>query len=279
MIPLSRLAAALLAGLCGVSWPGQEKPPPRSKEEALKLFASEFVPLTPGQGKFPASFVMGSDATTSPASEQPAVKVTLSAPFAMARYEVTQELYLAVMGKNPARWPGPRNSVEMVSWEEANTFCTRATQELRKRELIGKDEEIRLPSEAEWEYACRAGTTTNYSFGNGAGSLKDHAWYRDNSRGEDPPVGKKKPNPWGLYDVHGYIWEWCADSWHPSHAGASPHGKARVKEGEKGKVLRGGSWADPADSCRSAYRTHQPLDYRSDKVGFRCVRAHTEGQP
>src|SRR5207248_9146766 len=108
-----------------------------------------------------------------PDTEKPVVTITLKSPFAMAKYEVTQELYEAVAGKNPSKWKGPRNSVEMVSWDEANDFCRKATAELRKRKLIGADEVIRLPSEAEWEYACRAGTTTRYSFGDDAKDLGD----------------------------------------------------------------------------------------------------------
>src|SRR5207302_11016277 len=122
----------------------------------------EFVPLTPGTGKFPASFQMGT--ADGAATEKPVTTITLKANFALAKYEVTQELYEVVMGKNPSKWKGPRNSVEMVSWEEANEFCRKATAELHKRKLLSDDEVIRLPTEAEWEYACRAGTSTAYSF-------------------------------------------------------------------------------------------------------------------
>jgi formylglycine-generating enzyme required for sulfatase activity len=242
------------------------------RDAILRRFADEFVPLTPGAGKFPAAFRMGS-AGDAPAAERPAVTITFRRPFAVARYEVTQELYEAVMGKNPSRWKGPRNSVEMVSWQEANDFCRKATAELRRLKLIADREVIRLPSEAEWEYACRAGTTTRYSFGDSADGLKDYAWFKGNSKGEDPPVGRKKPNAWGIYDMHGYVWEWCADAWHPDHTGAAADGRPRVGKDERERVLRGGSWADDVDSARSAFRTHKPLDYRSDRVGFRCVRA------
>jgi formylglycine-generating enzyme required for sulfatase activity len=242
-------------------------------DRVLRLFVEELVELTPGKGKFPATFRMGSEDRGAPASEKPAVTVRLGAPFAVAKYEVTQELYGLVMGKSPSRWKGRRNSVEMVSWEEANAFCAKATDLLRKKKLIGAREVIRLPSEAEWEYACRAGTATRYSFGDDAKDLGAYAWFRGNSKGEDPPVGRKKPNPWGLFDVHGYVWEWCADCWSPSHEGAAADGSPRVVPGEKGRVIRGGSWADPADSARSAAREKAPLNHRSDRVGFRCVKA------
>ncbi len=267
-----RLAGLLSIVVASTIAAAEPKPPPRPKDEALKLFVDELVPITPGKGKFPAAFRMGSDGE-SPATEKPAREVKLRAPFAIAKYEVTQELYQAVMGKNPSKWTGPRNSVEMVSWDEAVEFCWKATVELRERKLIAPDEVIRLPSEAEWEYACRGGTTTKYSFGDAAADLKDHGWYDGNAKGEDPPVGKKKPNPWGLYDMHGYIWEWCQDAWQPSYEGAPADGKAREAKDLKERVIRGGSWADNAERARSAFRGHAEAGQRSDAIGFRCVRA------
>jgi formylglycine-generating enzyme required for sulfatase activity len=245
-------------------------------DRVLKLFADEFVPLTPGEGKFPVSFTMGSAFDGAPATERPTVTVTFRRPFAVARYEVTQELYQALMGKNPARWKGPRNSVEMVSWDEANDFCRKATAELRKRKLIKAGEVIRLPSEAEWEYACRAGTKTKWSFGDTEADIGAYAWYKVNAPGNDPPVGRKKPNAWGLHETHGYVWEWCADAWHPSHEGASPDGTPRGGTNVKERVIRGGAYSSTPDECRSAYRAGKPADYRSDTLGFRCVRAAAE---
>jgi len=231
----------------------------------LRTFASEFVQLTPGKGKFPAGLTMGTGKDTA--------KVRFKAPFAMAKYEVTQELYELVMGKNPSRWTGPRNSVEKVTCDDANTFCTKVTALLRKRKLIKDNEVIRLPSEAEWEYACRAGTTTAYSFGDKAADLGDYAWYDGNAKGNDPPVGKKKPNAWGLYDMHGYVWEWTADAWSDSHKGASAAGAPRVNAREKARVVRGGAWTEKADTCRSASRQKRDAGHASDAVGFRCVKA------
>jgi formylglycine-generating enzyme required for sulfatase activity len=222
---------------------------------------------------FPADFIMGSSDPKAPASERPAHKVTFKRPFAVAKYEVTQELYWVVMGSNPAKWQGPRNSVEMVSWDDANEFCRKVTLELRERKLLKDNEVIRLPSEAEWEYACRAGSKAAYSFGDKVDELKDYAWYKANSKGEDPPVGKKKPNDWGLYDMHGYVWEWCSDNWHKDYEGAPADGSAWMVQDEKEHVIRGGSWADDAESARSAFRAHKPADHRSDSIGFRCVRA------
>jgi formylglycine-generating enzyme required for sulfatase activity len=237
----------------------------------LKRFADEFIALTPGKGKYPASFVMGSDG--GPKDERPAHQVTLRKPFALAKYEVTQELYQVIAGNNPSRWKGPRNSVEMVSWDEAVAFCGKVTKELRRLGLLGKGEVIRLPSEAEWEYACRAGTTTAYSFGGDADELTKYAWFTGNARGNDPPVGVKKANPWGFYDMHGYVWEWCADAWHASYAGAPDDGSAWDAEGAKERVIRGGAWTEPAERCRSASRGHVPAEMRTAAIGFRCVRA------
>jgi formylglycine-generating enzyme required for sulfatase activity len=249
--------------------PKPPKPPFRNKDDALKLFAAEFVVLTPGKDRFPASFRMGS--ADGPRSEQPAHTVKLNNPFAIAKYEVTQELYQAVMGKNPSKWTGPRNSVEMVSWTEAGEFCRKATEELRQRKLLGADEVVRLPSETEWEYACRAGTTTPFSFP--ADDIKEFCWFKGNSKGYDPPVGAKKPNAWGLSDMHGYIWEWCADSWHPTYEKAPADGSAWVDKDAREYVIRGGSWNDPAERCRSAAREGRAAGFRSDTIGFRCVRA------
>ncbi len=274
-ITLTLPAAVLLLPSLLQSADPPGKPP--SREQVLKRFVEELVPLTPGEGKFPASFTMGSSAKTAPATEKPAVKVTLKSPFAIGRYEVTQELYQHVMGKNPSKWKGARNSVEMVNWDEANEFCRKLTTDLSKLKLIAEDEVIRLPSEAEWEYACRAGTTSAWSFGDKEEDLGPHAWYNKNSKGFDPPVGQKKPNPWGLYDMHGYVWEWCADSWSAGHEGADPAGTPRQIRNVKDRVVRSGSWGDSADASRSSFRQGQPVETRSDRIGFRCVKAK-EGQ-
>ena len=275
MLKLLGLGAVLWLGLTLLAMtpsPSSTKDPDTdAKNKILRLFLSEFVELTPGKGKFPASFTMGSDGDA-PDTEKPAVKVKFAAPFSMARYEVTQELYEAVMGKNPSRWRGVRNSVEMVSWDDANLFCRKATAALCELKQLSDKEEIRLPSEAEWEYACRAGTTTPSSFGDKEADLKEYAWFKGNSKGEDPPVGKKKPNAWGLYDMHGYVWEWCADVWNPTHEGADTTGKPRTGKRDK-CVIRGGSWTDDADSARSAFRAGKAIDTKSDAIGFRCVKA------
>ena len=252
-------------------------PTPR-KDAILKLFAEEFVPITPGKGKFSDSFMMGTEKGGRD-NERPVHKVTFKYSFAMAKYEVTQELYHVVMSKNPAKWQGQRNSVEMADWNEANEFCVKATKLLRERKLIADGELVRLPSEAEWEYCCRAGTTTAYSFGDDVKEIGKYTWYKVNAPGNDPPVGVKLPNPWGLYDMHGYVWEWCLDSWSPSYKNAPTDGSAFSDKNGTDHVVRGGGYPDPAEACRSAYRHFVPTKTQSDTIGFRCVKDQIKQDP
>jgi formylglycine-generating enzyme required for sulfatase activity len=170
----------------------------------------------------------------------------------VAKYEVTQELWEKVMGSNPSKWKGRRNSVEMLSFAEAVEFCEKATARLREAKLIGAEDVVRLPTEAEWELFAKAGTSTAYSFGDDPKLLGDYAWFTGNAAGNDPPVGAKKPNPWGLYDVHGYLWEWCSTV-------------------DGGAALRGGSWKDPAEKLTSAFRVPARKELKDDAVGLRCV--------
>lgn len=274
----------LLVCLASAASADDERPPTR--RELLQTFVDELVPITPGEGEFPRSFLMGS--AEGPDSERPVHRVVFKYDFAVARYEVPQNLYESVMGENPSRWPGSRNSAERMTWEEANEFCRRLTGLLRADGLIDDGEVIRLPSEAEWEYCCRAGTTTAYSFGddaraagdvgNAATLLDAYAWHTGNAAGNDPPVGALQPNPWGLYDMHGYLWEFCADEWHPDYAGAPQDGGVRGGGGQPERiVLRGGSWKDAYPDLRCAARRPFDVTARDDAVGFRCVKATRPG--
>lgn len=236
----------------------------------LELFRAEFVELTPGTDPYPKSFDMGR--TGGEASEAPRHRVTLTKPFSIARYEVPQNLWQVVMGKNPSRWQGPRNSVELLSYDDAVEFCRRVTDDLRAAKYIGPKQIVRLPSEAEWEYAARAGTDTVYSFGDDPADLGDYAWSTHNAAGNDPPVGAKMPNAWTLYDMHGYLWEWCADTWHVNYDGAPADGSAWTTGGDAAKrVLRSGSWKDPAPKLTSTTRRGAERTLRDDAVGLRCV--------
>ena len=228
---------------------------PADEITLLKTFRGEFIEVAPGTGKYPDRFQFG--CPDSEAAKRRVVK--LEQKFAIAKYEVPQNLWQAVMGSNPSRWKGPRNSVEMVSQEEAKTFCQKITQQMRKAKLIEPDQVVRLPTEVEWEYVARAGTTTKYSFGDDPSKLNEYAWSTHNAAGNDPPVGAKKPNPWGLYDIHGYLWEWCASS--PSNRG----------DETKTAVLRSGSWKDRAEQLRSCSRRVIDRKTQDDAIGFRCV--------
>jgi formylglycine-generating enzyme required for sulfatase activity len=184
--------------------------------------------------------------------------------FAIGKYPVTQAQYEAVMGINPSYFKNNlQNPVEQVSYDDAIAFCQKLSQ------LTGKN--YRLPTEAEWEYACRAGTTTDYYFGDYFDDyLKDYAWYYGNSQDETHPVGQKKPNAWGLYDMSGNVWEWCANTWHDNYDGAPTDGSAWIENGNDN--LRGGSWGCNPDDCRSAIRYYYDRrDIRSHSFGFRVV--------
>jgi gluconolactonase len=237
--------------------------------ELLQTFRREFVQIAPGEGKFPPSFVMGSD--SGEAAERPPHQVVISHRFAIAKYEVPQNLWEAVMGSNPSKWKGKRNSVEMLSVGDARDFCHKTTELMRGAKLIEADEQIRLPSEAEWEFCARSGTTTRFSWGDDAKEINDYAWYTGNAKGNDPPVGAKKPNAWGLYDVHGYLWELCSDSWHATYDGAPADGRAWQDETADSVVARGGSWKDPAESLSSSFRRKFAADAKDDALGLRCV--------
>lgn len=217
---------------------------------------------------------MGDDA--GPEAERPAHRVTIEHRFEIARYETPQNLWEAVMGRNPSRWKGMRNSVEMLSYGDALDFCRRATLAMRKAKLIAEDEVVRLPSEAEWEYAARAGSTGRYSFGDDAAKLGEYGWYHGNAAGNDPAVGAKQPNAWKLYDVHGYLWEWCADCWHDDYRGAPADGSAWIAGDDPRRVLRGGSWKDGAEKLTSSFRRAAEPTLRDDAVGLRCVIGHDD---
>ncbi len=257
------LAVVLTAALAADPTPDQIK--------LLETFHREFVQISPGSPGFSATFTMGR-ASGGSGNERPPHQVTLAYEFQIAKYEVPQNLWEAVMGSNPSKWTGPRNSVEMLTFEEADRFCQRATTQMRSAGLIKKNQTVRLPTEAEWEFVARGGTSTVYSFGDEVKQLDDYGWHSDNASGNDPPVGVKKPNPWGLYDIHGYLWEWCTDHGHDSYAGAPNDGSSWSDKGDRTKrILRGGSWKDKPVKLTSSYRRVADKDLRDDAVGLRCV--------
>jgi formylglycine-generating enzyme required for sulfatase activity len=196
--------------------------------------------------------------------EKPQHQVKVNS-FAIGKYPVTQAQYQAVMGTNPSYFKNnPQNPVENVSWNDAKAFCQKLSR------ITGKT--YRLPTEAEWEYACRAGTTTCYYFGDNDNQLGNYAWGRKNSNNTPHPVGQKKPNAWGLYDMSGNVWEWCEDNWHDSYAGAPNDGSVWIENGNNNRSpLRGGSCCSYPYYCRSAFRLdyyRRAYDY---DIGFRVV--------
>ncbi len=227
------------------------------------------------------SFEMGS-AKGMP-DEGPVHRVQISS-FWMDRYEVTQDQFAKYELSDPSHFKGDRQPLEQVNWTDATLYCNERS--LAEGLEPCYDEETwacnfeangyRLPTEAEWEYACRTGTDTEYSFGNGDQGLKDHAWFADSTAGKTHPVGQKPPNPWGLHDMHGNVAEWCNDLYAEDYYASSPAENPRGPAEGAERVLRGGAWNSSAPSCRSAYRASDPsIDdtcLASDAIGFRCVR-------
>jgi formylglycine-generating enzyme required for sulfatase activity len=224
-------------------------------------FNPEMVDIPAGK------FNMGSNENE---NEKPIHEVIVPA-FQIGKYPVTQAQYQAVMGYNPSRFSGnPQNPVETINWFDAQEFCEKLSQ------LTGKN--YRLPTEAEWEYACRAGTKTRFSFGDDKEQLGDYAWVDGNSNNTTHPVGEKRPNPWGIYDMHGNVWEWCADQNHESYArkpdNIRENGSLAWRDNNitnaSSIIRRGGSWCRDPLAYSSAYRGKSVADIRND-IGFRVV--------
>jgi formylglycine-generating enzyme required for sulfatase activity len=212
-------------------------------------------------------FLMGSPDSdgTADDDEKPQHRVRITRPFYLGVTELTQEQYEQVMGSTPSGFQGdPKRPVEKVSWHDAVEFCRRLSQKEGK--------EYRLPTEAEWEYACRAGSTTGWCFGDNESELGQYAWYSGNSGRGTHPVGQKKPNAWGLYDMHGNVWEWCADWYGKDYYRTSPLDDPKGPDSGGDRVLRGGSWVSNARSARSASRTTLTPGNRLNLVGFRLAR-------
>ena len=201
--------------------------------------------------------------------ERPQHRVKISKAFYMGVTELTQEQYEKVMGKNPPWFNGPKNPVEDVSWYRASEFC---------RKLSAKaGVQVRLPSEAEWEYACRAGSAGKYCFGDDERKLGEYAWYEDNAEDAGKncpqPVGAKKPNAWGLHDMHGNVWEWCSDRYDRDYYRDSPVPDPPGPRSGFTRVLRGGSWGISATLCRSADRYMYSPESSFLSLGFRVMLA------
>ena len=262
-----------------------KKPEETLSPEALeKKRALDSLMDLANYARIPAgSFLMGS--MNGNADEKPAHRVRISRPFEMGKYEVTQAQWAIVMGNNPSNFKGANLPVENVSWEDVQLFIQRLNDQTDKYIY-------RLPTEAEWEYACRAGSTGDY-----AGTLDSMAWYGDNSglqrlnaseiwktdsagylnkllgnKGQTHPVGLKQANAWGLYDMHGNVWEWCQDLYAETYYGKSLESDPQGPGSGAFRVRRGGSWYNFATSCRSSQRDKFRPDAFFSNIGFRLVR-------
>lgn len=230
-----------------------------ASESSTSSFDAEFQLIEAG------SFDMG---TSKYAYSQPIHEVRLVNDFYIGKYEVTQAQWEAVMGSNPSEFKGEDQPVESVSWNEVQEFIDKLN------EMEGTTK-YRLPTEAEWEYAAAAGTTTLYSFGeideDDGPFLGDYAWYQENSYEKTHNVGEKTPNPWGLYDVHGNVWEYVQDSWVDGYSGASEDGSAVEKGASSMRIARGGSFSSKENALYTAYRKPQDPRDGDSSIGFRLV--------
>jgi formylglycine-generating enzyme required for sulfatase activity len=196
--------------------------------------------------------------------ELPSHQVTISKFFYLGVYEVTQGQWQAVMGNNPSKFKGKDNPVEQVSWKDIQVFIRR----LNQKEGHSR---YRLPTEAEWEYAARARSTSIYYFGDDESQLGDYEWYRANSGNTTHPVGQKRPNAWGLYDILGNLTEWAEDWFGETYYANSPSVDPTGPSSGSMRALRGGCWASDARGSRSAYRGGNSPDYSDQIEGFRLA--------
>ena len=198
--------------------------------------------------------------------DKPVHSVRITQPFFLSQTAVTLAQWKSVMGTMPGKRKADNRPVTQVSWDDAVSFC---------EQLSGTPDELRagclyrLPTEAVWEYACRAGSNTQYSFGDNESQLANYAWYDSNSGGREHPVGQKNANAWGLFDMHGNVWEWCRDGYglYDSDAATDPVGSPDSPD----RVFRGGSWGNSAQHCRSAFRNGSPAWMGGFNLGFRIA--------
>jgi len=267
------LAAALLS--CG------EATGPETGDPAPARAGAGMV-LVPG-----GSFLMGSDDKDEVDETPHHVRV---GAFYIDSCEVTQEDYERVMGKNPSLRKGAKLPVEQIRWADAAAYCNARSRldglepayDLKTLRCDFAASGYRLPTEAEWEYAARAGTDTRFSFGDRPADLKRYAWFTENCATKPRPVATKLPNPWGLYDMYGNVWEWCHDYYSEGYYKNSPDENPRGPEAGQTRVMRGGCWHSRPHTCRSSYRYHDYPDFTDQCfqadfrgfVGFRCVRSH-----
>ncbi len=265
------IAAVMFSLLCG-TWQaafGQDNGETKKIKIATEITNSigmKFVLIPAG------SFMMGcnSDFENCGSGEAPRHSVTITMPFYIGKYEVTQEQWTKVMGSNPSKLKGLSHPVEQVNWNDAQ-------QLIKKLNAMENTNVYRLPTEAQWEYAARAGSDGKYCFGNDESKLGEYAWYEENSDKQTHPVGRKHPNAWGLYDMHGNVWEWVQDTYSENYYSSSPKNDPQGPSSLlAGRVLRGGSWFGTAGgTMRTAarFRLNAEDRYFGNFYGFRVVRS------
>jgi formylglycine-generating enzyme required for sulfatase activity len=226
----------------------------------------EFVYVAPG------SFMRGS--SDGSLDKKPVYVVCISRGFWLGKYEATQAEYEAVVGTNPSNFKGARNPVERVSWNDASAFCAKLMARERSARRLPAGYEYRLPTEAEWEYAARGGPASKgYTYA-GSNTVDAVAWYSD-SGSRTHPVGEKRPNELGLYDMSGNVWEWCLDGYDAEYYGRSPNTDPVNTQAASDRVKRGGSWFDDAWYLRSADRRRLGPGDARNFLGFRACLAPT----
>jgi len=274
------LAPALVGG-CGGGEPGATAAAPPT----ITTKSGAAMVLVPG-----GWFTMGSGDPDQ--TDEPPHRVYIS-PFFLDTCEVTQEAYTQAMGSNPSKWEGQRHPVEQIRWAQAAAYCNARSRledltpayDPKTWQCDFDTDGYRLPTEAEWEYAARAATTTRYFYGDDPARLGQYAWFRKNETRGPRPVGRKQPNPWGLYDMYGNVWEWCNDFYDEDYYRQSPEKDPRGPPAGKTRVLRGGCWNSRPDLCRSSYRNDEDPGYTDTCfgkdihgfVGFRCVKRAESG--
>ena len=222
-------------------------------------------------------FMMGSPDSdkSGRGDERPQHRVRITKPFWLGKYLVTQEQWQAVIGNNPSEFKGPKNPVDSVGWEDCRDFLKTLNEKFANTPV-----KFSLPTEAQWEYACRAGSKSRYYYGDEDAKLAEFAWFNDNSEEKTHPVGQKKPNAWGLYDMHGNLFQWCADWYDGDYYKSSPASDPCGPSSGSLHVDRGGCWNSLARGCCSAFRhTNSP---RADHfIGLRVmvIRQDSTGEP
>jgi formylglycine-generating enzyme required for sulfatase activity len=266
------MQAALDAALSGK--------PPQTRQFLLELPEVKNWPETQMVVIPPGKFLMGAGTGDEDASENefPQHEVRIDYAFALGLHTVTFAEWDAALvagakleKPDDKGWARADRPVINVSWQDAQDYLAWLNGRLG---LADRPDAYRLPSEAEWEYACKAGTSTRYNFGNAEYQLRAYAWFSGNARGRTQPVGRKQANPFGLFDMHGNVWEWCEDAWHASYRepGRPDDGKPWLGSNSSSRVLRGGSWLDYPQNLRCANQSYWTATYRFGLMGFRLAR-------